>query len=97
MMHWQIVVQAFRNFFDDANVFREFFIFWKYVYFFFKDIKHKVDDEENDKNEHKPENDSHVADNREVLVSDNWKWRSLKFFSVNTRFHAQKIISEDLE
>ena len=35
MVHWQVVIQAFRNFFDDADKFREFFIFWKFVYFFF--------------------------------------------------------------
>ena len=97
MMHWQVVVQAFRNLFYDTDAFREFFIFGKYVYFFFEDVYGQLEDEENDKNEHKPVNDSHVVDDREVLVSDNWKWKSLKFFSVNARFHAQKIVSEDLE
>ena len=96
-MHWQVVVQAFINFFEDADAFRKFFIFWKYVYFFYENVKHKFDDEENDKNEHNPENDSHVADDREVLVPDSWKWRPFKFFSINARFQAQKIVSQDLE
>ena len=73
MMHWQVVVKAFRNFYYYANIFRGFFIFWKYVYFFFEDIQYQVGDEENDKNDQNPENDSHVVDDREVLVSDNWK------------------------
>ena len=38
MMHWQVVVQAFRNFFYGADVFRGFFIFWKFVYFFFENV-----------------------------------------------------------
>ena len=73
MMHWQVVLQALRNFYYDANIFRGFFIFWKYVYFFFEDIQYQVGNEENDKNDQNPENDSHVVDDREVLVSDNWK------------------------
>ena len=96
-MHWQVVVQAFRNFLDDADVFREFSIFRKYVYFFFEDIQKQVDDKENDKNEHTLENITHVADYIEVLVSGNLKWRSFKFLPINARFQAQKIISEDFE
>jgi len=38
LMNWQIIVQALRNLFRDADTFREFFIFWKYVYFFFEDV-----------------------------------------------------------
>jgi len=92
-MHWQVVVQAFRNFFYDANIFRGLFIFWKYVYFFFEDVNHQVNKEENDRKKHKPENNSQIVDEREVLVSNNWEWRSLKFFSVHLWFHAQKIVS----
>jgi len=92
-MHWQVVVQAFRNFFYDANIFRGFFIFWKFVYFFFEDVYHEVNNEENDRKKQKPENDPHVVDEREVLVSNNWEWRFLKFFSVHLWFHAQKIVS----
>ena len=96
-MHWEVVVQAVRNFSYDGNIFRGFFIFWKYVYFFFEDVKHQANNEGNHKNKNKPENYSHVADDREVLVSDNWKRRSIKFFSINARFQAQKIVSQDLE
>jgi hypothetical protein len=39
-MDWQVVVEAFINFFYDAYEFRDFFLFWKYVDFFFKDVKH---------------------------------------------------------
>jgi len=38
MMHWQVVVQTFKNFDNDADAFREFFILWKYINFFFEDI-----------------------------------------------------------
>ena len=97
LVHWQVVVQAFIKFSYDSDVFWELFICWKLVYLFFEGVQHQVDDEENDENEHQPEDISHVADEREVLVSDHWKWRSLKFFSVDARFQAQKIVSEDLE
>ena len=96
-MHCQLGVQAFRNFDYDANIFRGFFFLRKYVYFFFEDVKHQVNKEENERKKHKPENDSHVVDEREVLVSNNWKRRSLKFCSINARFQTQKIVSDYLE
>jgi len=68
MMHWQVVVEAFRNFFYDANIFPGVFIFWKDVYFFFEDVYHQVNKEENDRKKHKPENNTHVVDEREILV-----------------------------
>ena len=96
-MHWQVVVQAIRNFFYYTNIFRGLFVFWKFIYFFFENVKYQFKKEENDSEEHKPENDSHIVDEREILVPDNWEWISLKFISIHVRFHAQKIVSEDLE
>ena len=56
--------------FDDADQFPEFFIFWKHVYFYFENVQHYFDNKKYDKNKQKPENDSHITDDRKFLVPE---------------------------
>ena len=70
MMHGQVVVQTFWKSFYTANVFQEFWTFVKFAYSWLTTILDQLYQEQNDENDHKPENDAHIVENREKLVSD---------------------------